>query len=76
MTDTTKVAELPELPKPDWKAKDGVSEGVYSATQMREFGMACYQAALARQEEYDAEAWLRHPMVQRPASRKGAVMPA
>ena len=33
-------------------------------------------AMLARQEEYDAEAWLRHPMVQRPASRKGAVMPA
>ena len=50
MTTDTKVADLPELPKPDWKAKDGVSEGVYSATQMREFGMACYQAALARQE--------------------------
>lgn len=50
MTTATKVAELPELPKPDWTAKDGVSEGVYSATQVREFGMVCYQAALARQE--------------------------
>ncbi len=50
MTTDTKVADLPELPKPDWTAKDGVSEGVYSATQVREFGMACYQAALARQE--------------------------
>lgn len=27
-------------------------------------------AMLARQEDYDAEAWLRHPMVQRPARRK------
>lgn len=54
MTTDTKVADLPELPKPDWKAKDGVSEGVYSATQMREFGMACYQAALARQEADNA----------------------
>lgn len=55
MTAYTKVAELPELPKPDWKATDGVSEGVYSATQVREFGMACYQAALARQSpSYEA----------------------
>lgn len=49
MTTDTKVSELPELPEPDWKAKDGVSEGVYSAQQVRDFGMACYQAALARQ---------------------------
>lgn len=49
MTTNTKVAELPELPKPDWTAKDGVSEGVYSAQQVRDFSMACYQAALARQ---------------------------
>lgn len=49
MSDNTKVADLPELPVPDWKAKDGVSEGVYSASQVRDFGMACYQAALARQ---------------------------
>ena len=27
-------------------------------------------AMLARAEDYDAEAWLRHPMVQRPANRK------
>lgn len=27
-------------------------------------------AMLARDEDYDAEAWLRHPMVQRPARRK------
>ena len=27
-------------------------------------------AMLARDEDYDADAWLRHPMVQRPASRK------
>ena len=27
-------------------------------------------AMLARDENYDAEAWLRHPMVQRPAKRK------
>jgi len=28
-------------------------------------------AMLARDEDYEADAWLRHPMVQRPASRKG-----
>lgn len=27
-------------------------------------------AMLARDEDYGAEAWLRHPMVQRPASNK------
>ncbi|KIQ97936.1 Mobile element protein [Lysobacter sp. A03] len=31
-------------------------------------------AMLARDEDYDAEAWLKHPMVQRPAtSRKQTV---
>ena len=30
------------------------------------------QAMLARGEHYDAEAWLKHPMVQRPASRREA----
>lgn len=50
MTTDTKVSELPELPEPDWKAKGGVSEGVYSAAQVRDFGTSCYQAALARQE--------------------------
>lgn len=60
MTTDTKVADLPELPMPDWKAKDGVSEGVYSAAQVRDFGMACYQAALARQEadKTKAEIWI------------------
>lgn len=29
-------------------------------------------ALLARGEHYDAEAWLKHPMVQRPASRREA----
>ena len=29
-------------------------------------------AMLARSEEYDAEAWLKHPMVQRPAKRRAA----
>jgi len=29
-------------------------------------------AMLARGEEYDAEAWLKHPMVQRPASKRRA----
>ena len=28
-------------------------------------------AMLARDEDYEADAWLRHPMLQRPASRKG-----
>lgn len=50
MTTDTKVSELPELPGPEWKATDGVSPGVYSAAQVREYGMFCYEAALARQE--------------------------
>lgn len=29
-------------------------------------------AILARDEDYDPHAWLKHPMVQRPASRKGS----
>jgi len=31
-------------------------------------------AMLARDEAYDSEAWLKHPMVQRPASRATALM--
>ncbi len=27
-------------------------------------------AMLAREEAYDAEAWLKHPMVQRPAGKR------
>ena len=39
--------------------------------------LASLKNLLARRgEDYDAHAWLKHPMVQRPASRKGAVMPA
>lgn len=33
-------------------------------------------AMLARDEDYDAEAWLRHPMVQRPAKHKTSAMAA
>lgn len=33
-------------------------------------------AMLARDEDYDAEAWLRHPMVQRPATHKTRAMAA
>ena len=33
-------------------------------------------AMLARDEDYDAEAWLRHPMVQRPASKKAHAVAA
>ncbi len=33
-------------------------------------------AMLARDEDYDAEAWLRHPMVQRPATHKTHAMAA
>jgi len=33
-------------------------------------------AMLARDEDYDAEAWLRHPMVQRPAKHKTHAMAA
>ena len=33
-------------------------------------------AMLARDENYDAEAWLRHPMVQRPAKHKTRAMAA
>lgn len=50
MTTDTKVSELPELPGPEWKATDGVSPGVYSAAQVREYGMSCHESALARQE--------------------------
>jgi len=33
-------------------------------------------AILARSEDYDADAWLRHPMVQRPASSRNRTMAA
>ena len=33
-------------------------------------------AMLARDEDYDSEAWLKHPMVQRPASKKRLVVAA
>ena len=33
-------------------------------------------AMLAHEEAYDAEAWLKHPMVQRPAGKRARMMAA